>query len=164
MSKKITVSVPDDLYEKMREWRSTFNFSKVFQHAMANMIQKKENLQKKISEEIDLSAVIDRLKREKMEFESNIVENGKKDGVEWSKTAHYSEIQYALNWDPETSEHPVKDERLGDYFTQVFNHYRERLAATGRQAQSRLNEMSKKYLDGWKEGVELFWNEVKDKL
>lgn len=164
MSKKITVSVPDDLYEKMREWRSTFNFSRVFQHAMANMIHKKETLQKKISEEIDLSSVIDRLKREKIEFENNIAENGKKDGVEWSKTAHYTDLQYALNWEPANEENPVKDEKLGDYFSQILNTYKERLASTGRQAQTRLNELSKKYLDGWKEGVELFWDEVKDKL
>lgn len=164
MSKKITISVPDDLHEKMKEWKNVFNFSKVFQHAMANMIQKKEALQNKISDEIDFASIIDRLKREKMEVENNIVENGKKDGVEWSKTAHYSDIQYALSWEPNEKQPPVEDEKLGDYFSQVFRKYRERLAATGRQAQNRLNELTCKYLDGWKEGVELFWNQVKDKL
>lgn len=162
MAKKITISVPDELHEKMREWKSALNFSKVFQNAVASMISKKEILRHKLSEEIDLTSVIDRLKREKMEFESNIVENGKKDGLEWSKTAHYKELQYALSWEPNGN--PAKDEQLGDYFSQALKKYTKRLAATGRQAQNRLNELSRNYLDGWKEGVELFWNEVKDKL
>jgi len=43
MAKKITISVPDDLYEKMTEWKSSLNFSKVFQNAISVMIQKKRN-------------------------------------------------------------------------------------------------------------------------
>ncbi|WP_459923563.1 hypothetical protein [Desulfatiferula olefinivorans] len=162
MAKKITISVPDDLHEKMAEWKSALNFSKVFQTAVANMIRKKEALRHRINEEIDLASIIDRLKREKMEFENNVVENGKKDGLEWSKTAHYRDIQYALSWHPDDK--PDKDERLGDYFSQMLTAYSRKLSVTGRQAQKRLNELSRQYLDGWKEGVELFWNEVKDKL
>jgi hypothetical protein len=162
MAKKITLSVPDDLHEKMKEWKPVLNFSKVFQQAVANMIRKKESLRQKLMEEIDLASVIDRLKREKTEFEHNIAERGKKDGLEWSKTAHYRELQYALSWAPD--ENPAKDEQLGDYFSQVLQKYKDWITATGRQAQSRLNELSLKYIDGWKEGVELFWNEVKDKL
>jgi post-segregation antitoxin (ccd killing protein) len=162
MAKRITISVPDDLHEKMTEWRSALNFSKVFQNAVANMIRKKEALRNRISEEMDFSSIVDRLKREKIEFESNIVENGKKDGLEWSKTAHYRELQYALSWVPD--ENPASDEELGAYFTQIFTRYRKRLALTGRMAQQMFGDFAKKYVDGWKEGVELFWNEVKDKL
>lgn len=162
MAKRITISVPDDLHEKMKEWKTTLNFSRVFQQAVANMIRKKEALRHKITEEIDLASVIDRLKREKFEFENTIVERGKKDGLEWSRTAHYRELQYALTWNPD--ENPSKDEHLGDYFSHILKKYRNWITETGRQAQSRLNEISLKYLDGWKEGVEIFWNEVKDKL
>jgi len=45
--------VPDDLYEKMTEWKSSLNFSKVFQNAISVMIQKKETLTSKIRSEID---------------------------------------------------------------------------------------------------------------
>lgn len=162
MSKKITISVPDDLYEKMKEWRSSFNFSKVFQNAITSMINKKEEVQKKINEELDLSSIIERLKKEKLEVENNFLEKGKKEGVEWSKTAHYKELQYALSWMPD--ENPFKDEELGEYLTHTFNKYKKMITFTGKTAQNRFNEFTSSFVYGWKEGVETFWNEVKDKL
>jgi hypothetical protein len=162
MAKKITISVPDDLHEKMKEWKSALNFSKVFQNAVSGLIKKKESLKSKICEEIDFSSIVDRLKKEKIEFEANIIEKGKNDGMEWSKTAHYSELRYALTWDPD--ENAALDEKLGEYFSYMFDKYKEWLSTTGKKAQDRINELSGKYLKGWKEGVELFWNEVKDKI
>ncbi|MCE5210529.1 MAG: hypothetical protein LLG40_03130 [Deltaproteobacteria bacterium] len=162
MAKKITISVPDELYEKMTEWKSSLNFSKVFQNAISGMIQKKEALTSKIRNEIDFSSIVDRLKKEKIDYEFNIIECGKKDGLEWCKTAHYRELQYALAGS--LYKNPDQDEELGDYFSDMFEKYKEQMTATGKKAQDFLNVFSEKYLKGWKEGVELFWNEVKDKL
>ena len=91
------------------------------------------------------------------------MEWGKKDGVEWCKTAHYDELQHALSWMAPYKD-PDQDEELGDYFSDMFEKYKKRIAVTGKKAQDALNGFSEKYLKGWKEGVELFWNEVKDKL
>ncbi len=159
---KITISVPDELYEKMQEWRSSMNFSRVFQNAMTGMIQRKEALTSKLRKEVDFSSVVDRLKKEKVEFEFNIREWGIKDGLEWCKTAHYHELRYALAMI--SSKNPDQDEELGDYFSHMFGKYKRQIAATGKKAQDAVNDFSEKYLKGWKEGVELFWNEVKDKL
>jgi hypothetical protein len=90
------------------------------------------------------------------------MEWGRKDGLEWCKTAHYTELQYALVWSP--CQNPVQDEQLGDYFSEMFEKYRRRIAATGQKAQDWISDFSDRYLKGWKEGVELFWEEVKDKL
>jgi hypothetical protein len=46
----------------------------------------------------------------------------------------------------------------------MFETYKKRLTATGQKAQDYLSCFSERYVRGWKEGVELFWNEVKDKL
>ncbi|KQC08949.1 MAG: hypothetical protein APR62_03705 [Smithella sp. SDB] len=162
MARKITISVPDDLYERMTPWKSSLNFSKVFQNAISGMIQKKEALTSKIRKDVDLASVVDRLKKEKIDYELNVTEWGKKDGLEWCKTAHYRELQYALAWAP--YKNPDQDEELGDYFSHMFEKYKKRIMATGKKAQHRLSDFSEKYLKGWKEGVELFWNEVKDKL
>jgi len=54
--KKVTLSVPDELYERMIEWKSSMNFSKVFQTAISGMIQKKETLKAKVKKEIDFSS------------------------------------------------------------------------------------------------------------
>jgi hypothetical protein len=162
MARKITISVPDDLYEKMTEWKSSLNFSKVFQNAISVMIQKKETLTSKIRNEIDFSSVVARLKKEKIYYEFNISEWGKKDGLEWCKTAHFRELQYALAWVPYIN--PDRDDELGDYFSHMFKKYKKRITATGKKAQDCVNDFSEKYLKGWKEGVDLFWNEVKDKI
>ncbi|WP_300673243.1 hypothetical protein [Desulfoluna sp.] len=162
MAKKVTISVPDDLYERMKEWRSTTNFSQVFQRSMSNMIRKKEELRQKIHDELDLSCVVERLRREKAEFEANFIEEGKQAGLEWSRTAHYRELQYALGWRPEKN--PFKDEHLGDYFSQVLKKQSDRFTISGRTAQKRFQGFIDTYLSGWKEGVESFWNEVKDKM
>lgn len=159
---KITISVPDDLYKKMQEWKSTLNFSKVFQNAMYEIIQKKEALKSKIREDVDLESVVNRLKKEKNEHELNITEWGKKDGLEWCKTAHYRELQYALAW--KSYENPHLDEELGDYFSHMLEKHMSCLMTTGKKAQYQLSDFSERYLKGWKEGVELFWNEVKDKI
>lgn len=162
MAKKVTISVPDELYERMKEWRSSMNFSQVFQRSISNMIRKKEALRHKIHEELDLANVVERLKREKAEFEANFIEEGKRAGLEWSRTAHYRELQYALGWTP--GKNPFKDEHLGDYFSHVLKKQSDRFAITGRMAQKRFEEFTDKYLSGWKEGVETFWDEVKDKM
>lgn len=159
---KVTISVPDELYEKMQEWKSSLNFSKVFQNAVSGMIQNKVALTSKIRNEMDFPSIVERLKKEKIDFEFNIKEWGKKDGIEWCKTAHYHELQYALTLT--TFENPDRDEELGDYFSHMFGKYKKRIMATGKKAQDAVNDFSEKYLKGWKEGVELFWKEVKDKL
>jgi len=160
--KKVTLSVPDELYERMIEWKSSMNFSKVFQTAISGMIQEKETLKAKVKKEIDFSSIVARLKKEKMDFELNIIEWGKKDGLDWCKTAHYRELQYALIWTPHKN--PYQDEELGDYFSQMFEKYKKRIMASGKKAQDVLIDFSEKYLRGWKESVDLFWKEIQDKL
>ncbi|HQL00820.1 MAG TPA: hypothetical protein PK090_08605 [Smithellaceae bacterium] len=162
MAKKITLSVPDELYEKMKDWKSSLNFSQVFQSAVSGMILKKEAWTSKVRSEIDLSSIVARLKKEKNDLESNIAEWGKKDGLDWCKTAHYDELQYALSWIP--PQNPDRDTELGMYFSEMFKKYKKRITASGRDAQERFSIFSEKYIKGWKEGVELFWREVKDKL
>jgi post-segregation antitoxin (ccd killing protein) len=85
MAKKVTISVPDELYERMAAWKSSMNFSRVFQNAVSGMIQKKEALTSKIRNEMDFSSIVDRLKKEKVDFEFNIKECGKKDGSNGAK-------------------------------------------------------------------------------
>jgi hypothetical protein len=162
MARKITISVPDELYEKMKSWKPLLNFSKIFQLAVSGIIQKKEALTSKIRSETDLTSIVTRLRKEKIDHELNVMEWGRRDGLEWCKTAHYREIQYALCWRPH--QNPYRDEQLGEYFFEKFEQYKKRLTSTGQNAQEWLNLFSDRYIRGWKESVESFWEEVKDKL
>ncbi len=161
MAKKITVSVPDELHQKMTEWRESFNFSKIFQKAVSTMIQRKEEFQTRLRSNIDMAAIADRLRREKLESQSENSELGKKEGVTWARSAHYEELQYALRWLPEKN--PQRDEVIGDYFARLFASSKELLPATP-EGNAGSNEFVRTFLAGWKEGVDAFWDEIKDKI
>ena len=72
MAKKITLTVPDALYQKINEWRSGFNMSRIFQDAVSEAIRRKEEFQQRISEDKGLSDIIQRLKQEKAGWERKI--------------------------------------------------------------------------------------------
>ncbi|MFH0781838.1 MAG: hypothetical protein V2B20_07775 [Pseudomonadota bacterium] len=157
MAKKVTISIPDMLHEQLEKWRESFNLSKMFQEAVSEAIQRKEDFQKRIREDLDLGQIIERLRREKMQSEGNYLETGKKDGILWAKTAHYDHLKYALHWTD--FENATKDHVLGHYFTEILalNHPLE--LSTYRHSEYLLN-----YLKGWKQGIEHFWAEIKEKL
>ena len=73
MTKTITISVSDELHETMMKWKDSFNFSGVFQEAIAEKIQRKEDFQKRLKEVTeDMNETIERLKLEKEEiFDKN---------------------------------------------------------------------------------------------
>ncbi|MGB9500060.1 MAG: hypothetical protein ACKVE4_10005 [Dissulfuribacterales bacterium] len=162
MARKVTISVPDELYEKMSKWRSSFNFSKIFQKTIAGMIQSKEEFRQKIKAEFDFSAIIERLRREKLETEINYHEKGKKDALEWLKTAHYKDILYALKWVP--NDEPARDKKLGDYFSQQLKKLSGLDFAEIPGQASKVSQIIHKYIDGWQQGVHEFWNTVKEEV
>lgn len=157
MAKKVTISIPDMLHEKLEKWRESFNLSKMFQDAVSEAIQRKEDFQKRIREDLDLGQIIDRLRREKLQSEGNYLETGKKDGILWAKTAHYDHLRYALAWSD--LDNATRDAILGPYFSEVFAANLLR----GDDTYSR-SEYLKNYLCGWKQGIEIFWLEIKERL
>ena len=48
MSHRVTLSVPDDLYEKIEKWKDSLNLSKVFRIAISKEIKRKEVFQEKL--------------------------------------------------------------------------------------------------------------------
>lgn len=157
MAKKVTISIPDMLHEKLEDWRESFNLSKMFQDAVSEAIQKKEEFQKRIREDLDLGQIVERLRKEKLQSEGNFLETGKKDGILWAKNAHYDHLQYALRWND--LDNAGKDEILGEYFTEKFAANPHFHNNTYRNSEYLLN-----YLKGWKQGLDFFWTEIKEKI
>lgn len=157
MAKKVTISIPDMLHEKLEQWRESFNLSKMFQDAVVDAIQKKEEFQKRIREDLDLGQIVERLRREKMQSETNSLEAGKNDGICWAKTAHYDDLQYALHWSE--PENVAKDPVLGHYFT--TNPTLTRLTHNNTYSDTKY---ALSYLRGWRQGVAQFWEEIREKL
>jgi hypothetical protein len=165
MAKKVTISVPEELHEKMTTYRDRFNFSEVFRKAISKEIQSIESFLKGKKEEINMTAVIERLQKEKNEVETNWFDEGKKDGFDWCADAHYSEILEArilevegngwpkCNSVVEHLEHLRDESPPWEKYGELFGDNRWELSPLGL-----------KYIKGFKSGVSEFWNEVKDKL
>jgi predicted lactoylglutathione lyase len=162
MAKKITLSVSESLYQKIADWRSSFNLSQMFQDMVTEAIQRKEEFQKRISEDASLSDIIRRLRMEKQEAVSKIIEKGMAEGMRWAKLAHYDELCYAISWKPEEDGNPLENRLLGSYFSECFK--RENFSAFVEASGKAAGVYVDSFLSGWKMGVSGFWNMVKDKI
>jgi hypothetical protein len=155
MSRRITLSVPDALHDQIECWRESFNLSRVFQEAVADMIRRREELQERLKE--DLPQVIARLKREKLEAEENWFEKGLSTGLQWARNAHFLELTRVVPQKAESLAAPGGE--LQDYFRAIFKG-EERAAAL----QEGFEEFRRSFLAGWQKGVNDFWSLVRDKL
>lgn len=157
MAKRVTVSIPDMLHEKMEKWRESFNLSKMFQDAVMEAIQKKEDFQKRIREDLDLQDIIGRLRQEKARSEGDYFEAGRHDGLLWARSAHYDDLMYAVAW----TDYPnaARDRVLGSFFRDRLRDRQSVWADAGADGES-----FRIYVRGWKNGVEQFWHEIRDKL
>ncbi len=158
MAKRVTVSIPDLLHEKMEQWRESFNLSKMFQEAVADAIQKKEEFQRRIREDREMGEIIERLKKEKARSERNCFDRGRDDGFLWARSAEYDDLIYGLNW--KGQDNALRDRVLGPYFFEraVKNGLVDEQDGTPNENYLRV------YVDGWKKGLVEFWEAVKDKL
>lgn len=158
MAKRVTVSIPDLLHEKMEQWRESFNLSKMFQDAVAEAIQKKEEFQRRIREDREMGEIVERLKREKARSERNYFDRGREDGFLWARSAGYDELLYAVGG--RVQENVLKDEVLGPYFTDQA----KTNGLLGGSENGVAGDYLRVYVEGWKRGLNDFWEAVKDKL
>src|SRR6056297_3158252 len=112
MSKRITVSIPDKVVKAIEPYEDKMNFSEIFQRAVLFEAQRQELFKKikiKKKGDVNMDAIIERLKQEKEEVEKSYREKGKEDGYEWAITAHYQEIQEVLKWNPRKEVDPYPE-------------------------------------------------------
>lgn len=154
MSKRVTLSIPDTLYRKLEEWRDSFNLSRVFQDALAEMIRRKENLVEHL--QADLPQIIDRLKKEKKETESSWEHLGREKGMQWARGAHWLDLKKMLSRDVESLIGNSTD------FPAPFRKVLDQEAADAASADR--EEFFRSFTGGWFKGVRDFWALVEDKL
>jgi len=129
----------------------------------------------------DMDQIVERLAKEKKEIEEVIYKKGKEDGEEWAKTAFYADLYFAASiihidemFDfPSTRSHFEK--RLGKIIDQhnrtfdgngdLYDYLNEVAFPCGEYGRHSFfpdNQYESIYLEGWKDAVEIFWNEIKD--
>lgn len=157
MTQKITLSIPDLLHEKLEEWRASFNLSKMFQEALTEAIQRKEEFQKRFSEDFDLSEVIKRLKQEKLAWEKKFYKLGKDEGLRWAKIAHYCDLLYVLKFNDAYK--LISDPKMNEYFEGIYH-----TMDLSNYSNTGSVDHEQMFMDGWFKGVQGFWNHIKEKL
>lgn len=157
MTQKITLSIPDMLHEKLKEWRDSFNLSKMFQEALTDAIAKKEAFQKRFTDDFDMPEIIKRLQQEKRIWVRQFHKSGKKEGIKWGQSAHFEDLLYVLKH--ENTYQLENDDRFKDYFARLFETYEmDEFSLDGDK------DHKKMFMDGWTSGVNEFWNQVKESL
>ncbi len=157
MAQKVTLSIPDLLHEKLNEWRDSFNLSKMFQEAVTEAIQKKEEFKKRFSEDMDMPEIIKRLKQEKLLWEKKFFRSGKSEGMLWARSAHFEDLMYVLNL--EDTYQLIKEPAYKNYFENIY-----RTNDLGRYAVEGGFDHERQFVDGWFLGVKEFWNQVKEQI
>jgi hypothetical protein len=157
MAQKITLSIPDMLHEKVTQWRSSFNFSRLFQEALTEAIQKKEALQKRFSDEFDMPDIIQRLREEKQAWENKFFRAGKRQGLVWARAAHFEDLLYVLHH--EDTYDLIGHENFKTYFQGIYQEYE-----LGKYSGEGGTAHEHKFMEGWFQGVRSFWNEIKEQI
>jgi len=160
MTRKVTLSIPDFLYEKMKKWRPSLNLSRMFQETVAEAIQKKEEFQKRFQQDFEMPEIVKRLQQEKLESEKNYFETGKKEGVKWAKTAHYEDLIHVVQLENKSAD-ILQDPQLTVYFNEIFK--RDKLMKFSCN-HDQPGPYTKLFLEGWFKGVLDFYNEIKEKI
>ncbi len=159
MTKRVTLSVSDELSERMEKWKDAFNYSGIFQEAVTVTIQRKEDFQKRLKEDPKMEQIIERLKKEREESEQDLLVLAKDWGLEWAKLAHYDELRSIVK--SPNSSNTAYIMFMTDQTTENYEWLMENLEQYEMVVQDDLDES---FFEAFAEGVEEFWNEVEDKL
>ncbi len=157
MAHKITLTVPDGIYLKIERWRSAFNLSRVFQEAIEEAIERKEEFQKRLAQDVSLADVVRRLRREKRNYERKTFRKAEEEGRRWASHAHYEDLVVIAGT-------PV--EEIADNQT-VQIHVADavrRLSSDHERTFRSRDAFRETVVTGWHAGVRALWSAVEDRL
>lgn len=90
MAKKVTISVPEEIYHEMEEWRAELKLSRIFQSAIRKEIDKKKLFRLKMADERTPSEVFESGDFDTPEEQFN---TGKEMGFSYAKNSPYHVIK-----------------------------------------------------------------------
>ncbi|MFC1880984.1 type II toxin-antitoxin system CcdA family antitoxin [Thermodesulfobacteriota bacterium] len=175
MTQRINISIPDELYEKLKRFKNSINVSKLCQKMLKEEIKKKENFLSRIGKPEELSEIIGRLNKEKINHMKIITDIARADGLEWAKIAHFSDLESLIFTDIDINYlgeciEPYVDEYLENKMEQMGKEYEgvviylQTVNPTIKVNRTNVTEVEMLYWHGWHEGVTEFWKVVKDHL
>ena len=161
MAKKITLTVNENLFSKIDQWRSSFNLSKLFQDAVSEAIKAKEEFQRMLSGKEDIPQIVERLKAEKRGWLENARRDGESDGGTWAGKAHYGElisVVALIDGNRPGQDDDATTSAAEDLCVEIW----EKKHRSGEATEA--EDAKKAYRGGWRTGVAGLWELVKDQL
>ncbi len=163
MAKKITLTVNETLFGKIDQWRSSFNFSKLFQDAVSEAIKAKEEFHRMLSGKEEIPRIVERLKSEKRGWLETARHNGESDGGIWAGKAHYGDLISVLALIGGSGTGQGGGETVSAAEDQCVEVWEKKHWSTG-TASVELEDAKRAYREGWRTGVVGLWELVKDQL
>ena len=97
MSVRFSISVPDDLAERLEKFKSSVNISQVCQSCLAAYCDRQDALLRQSNDDTQDDEIIARWTEERAEDRTAAFTLGYEAGVDFVKTAPYSDVLYAIN-------------------------------------------------------------------
>jgi hypothetical protein len=131
--------------------------------------ERHKQLEEEEKKDNEMAQIIERLRKERIETVGDYRQKGYEAGVLWAKKAHYDGFQAFLEWDSKKDPVPIDEELFflasdieeamdkdedEHYINMNFSDLKNKVK----------NEFNDEYIAGLVEGVNDFWNKVKDKI
>jgi hypothetical protein len=149
MAQRINITINDGLFERLQTVKDYFNVSRICQEALELEVSLQE-LRIKSLEVNDMDKIIERLRLEKVEHDKIYRNDGYKEGLDDAKSMSYEEFVQVVQSNVDIYETLVWGNWLGAKIEDLEHDD----AAFVRES----------YLEGWLEGVNEFWENIKDAL
>ena len=148
-AKKITISLPLELYDRLQLVKERFNISFECKKAIEREVYRQELLMKGGE---NMENVIKRLAVEKEDYDEKYKQQGYEEGYEAAKGMEYEELVELTGAEPHMTKAWEKwcDQRYGKAIDVILV--------------DDPNINIDVFLEGWLEGVQAFFDEVKDQL
>ena len=137
MSKKTTISLSEELHKEMQFHKTSINFSKLFAKAFKKEVARlklESEFEAGIPAEVDIKSLIKRLKEEKR---SSDTQEAEKAAIVWASTE-------------------------ADYFELTTDERKEAACEVSfEESEFKSYEI---WVEGWKKGIKIIWDQVKDHI
>ena len=154
MTRRVNISIPDILYERLQAVKDKINVSRLCQEALISEVQIAE-----LRPSGDEEAIIARLQEEKKQYHQEYYDYGKKEGLKDAQNLSFSDFKVLDKISEEVARNSGSE--IGATLDKTFAWVRkveEELSDKDRFFDSSL------YWNGWVDGALEFWDGIKDKV
>jgi hypothetical protein len=143
----LNITVPDELYERIENWRERLNLSRICQDAISRELDKLELVPEDVRR---MQEALSRLGKEKAKVERSCFRMGVYDGLDWARQADYVALK---RWGEQTPQAEALEEVLGGPAADAAASHRDKA-----------DWHAQPYAEGWIAGVHQFWERAKNRL